>query len=631
MTLFLLALLVLGFAIAFGSFYSRFLGRRWGEDPARQTPALRVNDGRDFVPTPTSVVFAHHFASIAGAGPIIGPVLAICYGWLPALLWVVLGGLLIGAVHDYLALYMTTREGGQSIATVARRILGVGPFVALAIFLVLSLALVCATFLNLSAKALISMVPHARLGLPVAQTLFRVVGEGESALVVIGGIASTSVIVITAFAPLVGWLYIRKQVAVWKCSLLAILICTVGIVVGLFFPVQFDETTWKITLAVYTLFAAGLPVWIFLQSRDFVNVHLLYVGMAILVPTVLINFLRGGLPPGEGIPAWNIAEGTRAIGSWWPMLFITIACGAVSGFHSLCAGGTTCKQIKTESAARSIGYWAMLLESLLALCVIAVIVLCTTKMNYLADVHPKLTGVQAEGNPVLGFAMAVGAALKKACGIPLAAGALSGMLLLEGFLVTTLDTAVRLMRYLLEEVWKVLFGEPATHTAKPPADVETAGSCGVPTTLSLEDAPPAPIMPCAPLAQFFGNYIVSSSMAVGLMLWFAMSAGILSLWSLFATANQLLAGFVLALGAVWLVRRAKSPWAVAIPAVLMFGVTGTSLYTLLQRFSAGGAKPNATLYWANWVLIVLTAYFLVSSAATVIRHLRSGRQSAPVA
>jgi carbon starvation protein len=629
MTFFLLALLLVALVGVFGSFYSRFLSHRWGEDPTRPTPAMRLDDGRDFVPTPTPVVFAHHFASIAGAGPIIGPVLAVCYGWLPALIWIVLGGLLIGAVHDYLALYMTTREGGQSVATVARRILGVGPFVALVVFLILSLALVCATFLNLSAKALVSMVPHARLDLPLTQTLFRVVGEGEAAQVVIGGIASTSVIVITAFAPLVGWLYIRKQVAVWKCSLLAVGICAVSIAVGLWFPVRLNETTWKVSLAVYTLFAAGLPVWMFLQSRDFVNVHLLYVGLGILAPTVLINFLRGGLPAGETIPAWNIAEGAKAIGPWWPMLFITIACGAVSGFHSLCAGGTTCKQIKNERAARRIGYWGMLMESFLALCVVAVVVLCITHSHYLADVHPRLTGVQAEGNPILGFAMAVGAAVNRAFGVPLAVGALAGMLLLEGFVVTTLDTAVRLMRYLLEEVWKALFGEPRAHTAAVPADAETAVSCGVPASAPLDEESVRPLLPCAPLARFFGHYVVSSTMAVALMLWFAMSAGILSLWSLFATSNQLLAGFVLGLGAVWLFRRARSAWTVAIPAVLMFAVTGTSLYSLLRRFGTGGAKPNPTLYWADWALIVLTLYFLVSAAVAVIRRLRASPTSAP--
>jgi len=195
--LILLVLLAAGVVLVGGGrFYSRFLARSIGEDASRVTPAVAKADGRDFVPTPTPVVFAHHFASIAGAGPIVGPVIAVIYGWVPAVLWVLGGGVLIGAVHDYLATYMATREGGQSIATIARRMLGKDAFVALTLFLVVMLALVCAAFLNLSATALTSMLPFDRLGLPSDQTLFRV----EAGKAVIGGIASMSVIIITAVA-----------------------------------------------------------------------------------------------------------------------------------------------------------------------------------------------------------------------------------------------------------------------------------------------------------------------------------------------------------------------------------------------------------------------------------------------
>ncbi|MGC9453880.1 MAG: carbon starvation CstA family protein, partial [Phycisphaerae bacterium] len=193
------AVVVLGGA---GRVYSSFIAKRIGEDPTRTTPAVAKNDGADYVPTPTPVVFAHHFASIAGAGPILGPALAIIYGWGPALLWVLIGGVFIGAVHDYLATHIATREGGQSIATIARRVIGPGAFVALTIFLVLVLALVCASFLNASATALTSMLPFDRLELPRDQELFRVVTDKGQEKVVIGGIASMSVIIITAVAPL---------------------------------------------------------------------------------------------------------------------------------------------------------------------------------------------------------------------------------------------------------------------------------------------------------------------------------------------------------------------------------------------------------------------------------------------
>ena len=431
MTVILILLVSIAILVLGGHVYSTFLARSWGEQPDRITPAVRLNDGHDYVPTPTPVVFAHHFASIAGAGPIIGPVIAVCYGWLPAVLWVVFGGMLIGAVHDYLATFMSTRMSGQSMATVVRRLLGTGPFVALVIFLVLLLALVCATFLNLSAAALVSLVPCNRLDLDSTQTIFRTVNEQ----VVIGGIASTSVIVITALAPFVGWLYIKKRVAVWKCSVLALVICAISIVFGLYVPVSVAASTWKVILAIYVLLAAGLPVWLFLQSRDFINVHILYIGLSLLAATVVVAACRGAsVPAADALPALDLASGSRAMGFIWPGLFITVACGAVSGFHSLCAGGTTCKQLVSEPAARRIGYWGMVLESVLAITVICVLLLGLRRADYLADVHPALVGLKTSGNPILSFAMSVGFASHAAFGLPIAVGALGGMILLEGFL-----------------------------------------------------------------------------------------------------------------------------------------------------------------------------------------------------
>jgi len=189
--------------------YAPLLGRVLGERRDRPTPAVLRNDGRDFVPTPTPVVFAHHYASIAGAGPIVGPVLAIYYGWGPALLWILIGGVFLGAAHDYLATHIAIREGGRNIAVVTRRYLGGAAFAMMLILLVAMLALVCAAFLDLSARALTSMVPAELLKLPADQTLFRT--DAATGKVVIGGIASTSVVVITAFSPLLGFLYIKRR------------------------------------------------------------------------------------------------------------------------------------------------------------------------------------------------------------------------------------------------------------------------------------------------------------------------------------------------------------------------------------------------------------------------------------
>lgn len=629
-----------------GRFYSRYIARHLGEDPTRPTPAVEKADGRDYVPTPTPVVFAHHFASIAGAGPILGPVIAIVYGWLPALIWVLFGGVFIGAVHDYIATYMAVREGGQSIATTARRLLGKEVFVALTFLLIVMLALVCAAFLNASAIALTSMIPLDRLtDMPKDQTLFRVV-EGD---VIIGGIASMSVICITAVAPLIGYLYLKRKVAVWKCSLLAIAICGVSITVGLFYPLALHPNVWKLLLSGYVLVAAGVPVWIFLQSRDFINVHILYVGMAGLLVTLVVAGARGATVAG-GIPANNIAEGTAAKGLLWPGLFILIACGAVSGFHSLCAGGTTCKQLTSEVSIRRIGYYGMLLESFLAVCVIAVMMIGAEKLNYLSIVHPKYAaavyGIQAlpEPNWILGFALAVGNAGRLAFGAPIVVGALAGMILLEGFLVTTLDTAIRLTRYLIEEIWRTFFGRYDVFAAPvaaaephqwPGDEPVPAGAGGIPAITEAADDAPAPPLPTPTAGPFRGllnvlrQYWFNSAIAVALMLVFALTGGQQALWAIFATSNQLLAALVLSLASLWLLQQGRKLWFAFVPAVLMLVTTAASLIKLLLGFLEDPGN-NATLLVADIVIMAVTAYLLLAGSIAAIRFVRQ-RKASPAA
>ncbi len=523
------------------------------------------------------------------------------------------------------------------MASIARRMLGEKVFVALMFFMVVMLALVCAAFLNLSASALVSMLPFDRIELPKDQTLFRIAHTAAGDQVVIGGIASMSVIIITAIAPLVGWMYIKKQIAVWKCSLAAIVICGISIYLGVLRPVAFPAAThilgmtitadrmWIILLSIYVLVAAGVPVWIFLQSRDFINVHILYVGLGALLITLLVAGIRG-VSVTDPIPAMNIAEGEKAMGPFWPMLFIVIACGAVSGFHSLCAGGTTSKQLTSEPAARRVGYYAMLLESFLAICIIAALVIGAGRSNYLSDVHPKLMGIMKQPNAVLGFAMAVGTAAKMAFGVPIAVGALAGMILLEGFLVTTLDTAVRLTRYLLEEIWQTLFKKydvfataSATATAAEwgSSSGAPAGSGGLPTAVEAIRPGGRYVAPIA-TGGLFGaflrltrHYWFNSALAVGLTLAFALTGGVKALWGIFATANQLLAAFVLLLASLWLLRQGRKMWFAFVPAVIMLVTTATSTVLLLREYLADPRK-NATLLTADIVIMVLTVYMLVT-------------------
>ena len=595
------------FLLAGARFYAPLISRVLGEQPKRITPAVAVNDGRDYVPTHTAVVFAHHYASIAGAGPIIGPVLAILYGWGPALLWILVGGVFLGAVHDYVATFVTMREGGKNLTIVARRYIGPGSFIMMLVILVAILVLVCAAFLDLSATALTSEVALSDLGLEKGQTMFREVsivnpqtGKSEPHAV-IGGIASTSVIVITACSPLMGFLYLKRKWSVWVCSILAIGICVVSILIGLKWPMAVAPSTWKLMISGYVLLSAGVPVWLFLQSRDFINVHILYVGIVFLFITLLAAAVRGG---GEmagaaatAIPMNNWTEATEKLGPGWPVLFITIACGAVSGFHSLCAGGTTCKQLNNEPAARHIGYYAMLLESFLAVCVVCCLLVGLSLSGYKGYCHPAM----GKGNAVLTFAMSVGHTAHAAWGLPIAAGALGAMLLLEGFLVTTLDTAIRLTRYMIEEGWATFFGRydvfaqarpghadrTKQATASPHETIELAGAGG----LSIEEPFTAEKTQADEIIQTGGvlrvllrtlkYYWVNSGIAVALMLLLGWGQGYKVLWSIFGSANQLLAALALLVGTTWLMRHKRTIWYTLIPALFMLVTSLTMLIRLL--------------------------------------------------
>lgn len=692
-----------------GRFYAPLIARVLGERADRPTPATLVNDGRDYVPTPTPVVFAHHYASIAGAGPIIGPVLAIYYGWGPALLWIVLGGVFLGAVHDFAATHVAMREGGKNLAVVARRYIGPAAFGMMLIMLVALLVLICAAFLDLSAAALTSKVPVKTLGLGADQTAFRVVdsklftldpgapglladgaalGDALAGLrkpfadkgqplsdaatlkvleagrvwqiddqenlyvvrrdsgqlsvheqqAVIGGIASTSVVVITLFSPLVGFLYIRRKTSVWLCSLLATGICALSIWIGLLLPMAVEPLTWKLLLSAYVLVAAGVPVWLFLQSRDFINVHILYVGIAFLMVAVVAAAVRGGGLSVGAIPFsnWAAASAHPKLGPGWPILFITIACGSVSGFHSLCAGGTTCKQLRTEPAARYVGYYAMLLESFLAVCVMCCLLLGLSMAGYAHFCYP----AAGKGNAVLTFAMSVGNTSSAGLGVPVAIGALGAMLLLEGFLVTTLDTAVRLTRYMIEEGWATLFRRydvfvevaasyDATSDIGERGALEMTGAGGlVITKPALQDEPPPRPIGTHGVLRFafltLRHYWINSGLAVALMLLLGLGNGYNVVWKIFGSANQLLAALALIVVSCWLVARQRPVWYTLLPALFMLATSAYSLIYLLR-----------TQYLAQWpstAPLAITALIVLAMTAGVVilalgRFIRGGRRA----
>ncbi|HSW46765.1 MAG TPA: carbon starvation CstA family protein [Phycisphaerae bacterium] len=608
--------------LALGGFlYAPVIGRVLGERADRPTPAMLVNDGRDYVPTRTPVVFAHHFASIAGAGPIIGPVIALLYGWGPALAWILLGGVFLGAVHDYTATHIAVREGGKNLTVVARRYIGRGAFVLLLLMLVALLALVCAAFLDLSATALTSTVPLSTLKMESGTSIFceieklnTLTGKVEPHAI-IGGIASTSVVVITAFAPLIGFLYLKRKWPVRVCSLMAIALCIISILIGIRLPMAVQPQTWKAMLSVYVLLAAGLPVWLFLQSRDFINVHLLYVGIVFLVVSLVAAAIRSGgeLAGAAAIPMNNWSEGSAQLGAGWPVMFITIACGAVSGFHSLCAGGTTCKQLDNEPAARYVGYFGMLLESLLAVCVVCVMIVGLSLPAYRGFCFK-------ENNAVLAFAMGVGQTAHLGLGCSVAVGALGAMLLLEGFLVTTLDTAIRLTRYMIEEGWATFFGRYDVF-AKTEADFadrvqtpgELAGTGGLTAgMIPVVEQPrtPAPIQTSGPRRWFLlalRYYWVNSGIAVALMLVLGWGNGYKSVWQIFGASNQLLAALALLVATCWLIRLRRPIRYIILPMLFMLATSITMLVKLLVVDYWPNLSTKLALAIADIVILAATA------------------------
>jgi len=543
-----------------GRLYSRYIGRSVGEDAAHPTPAVTRCDGRDYVPTRNTVVFAHHFSAIAGAGPILGPTMAILYGFVPAWLWVVLGGVFIGAVHDYTTLFVSMREGGKSMAEVARKTLGSAGFNLFIAFTIVMIVLVTSSFLSATSISLTSLWPLAKIGVREGETFLKTVVRDGVVMGRIGGIASTSVIVITLCSPLLGFLLYKKGLKTALAYLLAAAICVGSILLGMAYPVTLAPTTWMIIISVYVLFAAGVPVWLILQPRDFINVQILYGGIGLMIASLVSCGFQGLRVT---MPRFNLAEGTLNLGFIWPMMFITIACGAISGFHCLVAGGTTGKQLAKEPDARRVGYNAMLLESLLSVCVLLALGAVMAFSDYKAIVWP--TDPAVKSNPILGFSLAAGRLFHQGLGIPVALGTVFGILLVAGFVITTLDAAVRLNRYLFEELWAIVLKK-------------------VPTLLK--------------------HYWFNSGLSVVLMWVLAYSNAFNALWPIFGTANQLLAAMALLTVSAWLLLRQRRHWFTLAPAVFMVATTLASLGILLVGYVKRG---NVILVGADLLLFALSA------------------------
>lgn len=545
--------------------YPFYLAKMLGVDDSRPTPAHRLKDGKDYVPSRTNVVFGHHFAVIAGAGPIVGPTLALAYGYFPGWFWILAGCILFGAVHDMVSMFISMREDGRTIADMSRRSLGRTGYFLFVTFLVLILTLINAIFLNLSCDALTAAYPISQLGITTSHLQTEVVNGVTK--VHIGGIATTSVFFITLVAPFMGWLIHIRKWPTLPMYLIAAVLGIISIWLGFVAPVRMEVSTWKFVMSAYVFIACWVPVWLVLQPRDFVNVQILYGGLLAILAGLVVYGLKGGVVQA---PAIDVETGMKLSGPIWPGLLITVACGAISGFHSLAATGTTVKQISSESDVRKVGYNAMILEGFLAILALTLVGSALSSTEYRNIVHPA-PGSGTKSNPILAFSVAMGILLRDTFGIPVDVGCVLGILVLEGFVVTTLDTSLRLARYLLEELWGCI----------------------------------------APAQTWLRNSVLNTALAVGGMLFFAFNSTIYSAWRIFGSGNQLIGALALTVATVWLLQRRRPFWFAILPALIMtattFAALGRSILTNWKaiRAAAQPSVENIALCAASTFLLLL--------------------------
>lgn len=536
--------------------YGGWLSARLGLDDRRAVPAEAMRDGVDFVPTPAPVVLGHHFSSIAGAGPVVGPILAgLFFGWVPAVLWIVLGSIFVGGVHDMASLVGSIRHRARSVAELARAYMSPLAFKLCLAFIWLALVYVVVVFADLTA-ATFQDAEFNGGGVAISSGLFIV-------LALVFGIVSVRsklpiAITTAVFLPLVA-------LAIWVGDASAI---PEGVVPALFGS---ERNTWNLVLLGYAFLASITPVWILLQPRDYLSSFLLYFAVVGGAAGILIGGLSGGFETGWPAfvsPAMVREVGATPLGPLFPILFITVACGACSGFHSIVASGTTAKQLRCESDARRVGYGAMLIEGLVAVLALA----CVMRLPW---------GGEALGmQPLQVYAAGMGAFLSR-IGVPAEMGAHFGLLALSTFLLTTLDTCTRLGRYVFQEFFELGNGVGV----RAAATVATLALPALLLSITLTDAA--------------GNPVPA---------WRA-------IWPVFGATNQLLAGLALLTATVWLKRTGRAFIFVAVPMTFMIATTMTALWMLV-------GENGFTLVGSIAVFLFLLGSLLVVEA---VRALRAGR------
>ena len=568
-------LLVVGCVILIVGYvtYGKWLAQQWGIDENRVTPAHELEDGNDYVPAKAPVLMGHHFSSIAGAGPINGPIQAAVFGWVPVLLWVLVGGIFFGAVHDFGALFASIRHKGQSIGEVIEDSMGTSAKRLFIIFSYLTLILVVAAFASI-----------------VANT-FKATYDESGVLDKVASSANASTAMISILFILVaivfGFLVYRRNAGLGISTVIGVAAIVLCMAIGLnFHPLYLNGTTWMIIVGIYITVASVTPVWILLQPRDYLSSFLLY-GMMIVAVVGIV-----GAHPTIDIPAFTgfVDQATNgsgvSLGTLFPALFITIACGAISGFHSLVGSGTTAKQLDNERDARPIAYGGMLIE-----CALALISLCAVGYIWNEYVPGGVT------TPTAVFATGIS---RMCATIPFLAGAehvIYSLLILavSAFCLTSLDTATRLARYMFQEFW-----------LNPGEDVASVTG----------------------FRAILVKPIVATLITVVLGIFLGLN-GYANIWALFGAANQLLAALGLMAVATWLGQIGKNNKMFFIPMFFMLIVTICSLLlTIKTNLGAIGAEGAGSWPIIRLVLAVLLIVLSLILAVKAVKTISGQKKNA---
>lgn len=576
-----LLILLLALAVLLGAYliYGRYLARTWGVDPKAKTPAYEMEDGVDYVPADTNVVFGHQFASIAGAAAINGPIQASVFGWVPVLLWILLGGVFFGAVQDFAAMYASVKNKGRTIGYIIESYIG---RTGKKLFL-----LFCWLFSILVVAAFVDIVAGTFNG-------FQTAADGTVAMVPANGSVAATSILFVGEAVALGFLLRYGKLHKWANTAVALVMLVAAIVLGLRFPLCIGLNSWHLLVFAYVLIASVAPIWALLQPRDYLNSYLL---VAMIVAAVIGVFAAR---PEVNLPAFaGFTVGGQTL---FPFLFVTVACGAVSGFHSLVSSGTASKQIKNEKSMLPVSFGAMLMESMLA--VIALIAVASFASSAEAAALGYTTPAQIFAGGVANFLTVMG--------LPRDIVFTLINLAVSAFALTSLDSVARVGRLSFQE----LFQDDAIRD---------------------EDM--------GPVRRLFTNKYFATVLTL-VLAYFLTQAGYDSIWPLFGASNQLLSALAFLACAVFLKRTKRKSFMLWIPMFAMIAVTFTALAITIVKLILGitnGTYPLAAAIsitvngasvltaWGAGVQLVFAVLILALGVVVVIQGVRKLLGKAPAA